>query len=285
MATVTAADVKRLREITGAGPADCKKALDAVDGDFPAAEKLLKEKGLAAIEKRQDRATNEGRIFVKEKDGNTVALVELDSETDFVAKNPDFIALGGVLAEKALERGLEGPDDELNGLVTELATKIREKMTLKRVRLIKAGAGEYVSSYIHGDGQNLGVAVVVAADKPEVFEKEEAQGFVHNLALHVAAFNPKALDKNALDAAFIAEQEALFGKQMEADEKLKGKPANVIAGILKGKMNKYLADICFVDQAYVKDDKLTVAQALEQTGKQLGAKLVIKSYVYFKVGG
>jgi hypothetical protein len=145
MANISASDVKALREKTGAGMMECKNALVETDGDFAKAEKLLKEKGLAAVEKRAGRATNEGKIFVKIKDsgiqGSTAVLVELVSETDFVARNPDFIALGGAIADKILEKSYTEPNDELNGMVSDLATKIRENMSLKRIRIVKARLG------------------------------------------------------------------------------------------------------------------------------------------------
>ncbi|MDR2482437.1 MAG: translation elongation factor Ts [Treponema sp.] len=288
MADISAADVKRLREKTGAGIAECKNALVSTGGDFPQAEKLLKEKGLAAVEKRADRAANEGKIFIKVRDdgaqGGAAALVELASETDFVARNPEFIALGETIAGIALEKGYTAPNEALNGMVTDLAAKIRENMGLKRVAALNAGPGEYLTSYIHGDGA-IGVAVCLAADTPEALARDEFKAFAFSLALHIAAFNPMALDRSKIDAAFLAEQEGIFRKQMEQDPAMEGKNPNVLEGILKGKMKKYLSDICLLDQGYVKDEKLTVAQALENCGKQLGAKLSVKEYVYFKVGG
>ena len=284
MAEISAADVKRLREKTGAGMMECKNALVSTEGDFDKAEKLLKEKGLAALEKRSGRATNEGKVFVKIKDGGSEAvLVELSSETDFVARNPDFIALGGVIADKALDKGLSAPNDELNAMVTDLATKIRENMGLKRLCLVKAGAGEYLTQYIHGDG-NIGVVVKCESDKPEIFKNEEIQSFVFSLALHIAAFNPFALDRSKIDQNWLKEQEEIFSKQMEKDEKLKGKPEKVLQGILQGKVNKYLSEICLLEQGYVKDEKLTVAKAVEECAKKTGAKLTINDYVYYKVG-
>ncbi|MDR2618350.1 MAG: translation elongation factor Ts [Treponema sp.] len=287
MATISASDVKALREKTGAGMMECKNALVETNGDFAKAEKLLKEKGLAAVEKRAGRATNEGKIFVKIKacpEGSQAALVELVSETDFVARNPDFIALGNAIAEKVLEKGYTEPNGELNGMVSDLATKIRENMSLKRITILKAAPGEYLESYIHGDGA-IGVVVKAAADKPEIFQNEEAREFVHNIALHIAAFNPLALDRSKVDQGFLKEQEEIFRKQMEQDEKMKGKPGNVIDNILKGKVSKYLSDICLLEQGYVKDEKFTVTQALADIGKRLGAKLSILDFVYFKVGG
>jgi elongation factor Ts len=295
MAAISAADVKALREKTGAGMMECKNALVETGGDFAGAEKLLKEKGLAAVEKRSGRATNEGKIFIKIRDkgegGSTAVLVELVSETDFVARNPEFIALGGVIAEKILEKGCAGDElspggavhGELSAMVTDLATKIRENMNLKRIRVVNAAAGEYLASYIHGDGA-IGVVVKAGADKGEIFKDEEAKAFIFSLALHIAAFNPMALSRDKIDAAWLKEQEDIFRKQMEQDESMQGKPANVLENILKGKVSKFLKDICLLDQGYVKDEKLTVAQALADTGKRLGAKLSVLDYAYFKVG-
>jgi elongation factor Ts len=220
---------------------------------------------------------------VKVKNGVAV-LVELATETDFVARNPEFIALGETIADKILDEGCSETDEKLAGMVKELATKIRENMSLKRIEVIKAAANQYLASYVHGDGV-IGVVVAVSADKPEVFAKEETQNFVFSLAMHVAAFNPAAISAQDVDAALLSEQEYIFRKQMETDEKLKVKSANVLKGILKGKLNKYIAEISFLDQNYIKNDKITVKQALAETGKQLGAVLKIERYLNFKVGG
>ena len=172
----------------------------------------MKEKGLAAVEKRSGRATNEGRVFVKiGGDGKQAVLVELASETDFVARNPEFIALGGVIADRALEKGITEPVEELSAMVTDLATKIRENMSLKRLRLIEAGAGEYLCSYIHGDG-NIGVVVKFESGNADLFNGEEARNFAFTFALHIAAFNPMALDRGRVDQGFLKEQEEIFRK-------------------------------------------------------------------------
>ena len=286
MADISASDVKTLREKTGAGIMDCKNALVETGGDFAKAEKLLKEKGLAAVEKRSGRATKEGKIFVKIKDsgaqGSQAALVELVSETDFVAKNLEFIALGEKIADIVLEKGYSEPNDELNGLVMDLAAKIRENMSLRRIKTVTAKAGEYLTSYIH-DGV-IGVVVKFCADKDGAFNSEEVKAFAFTFALHVAAYNPYALDQAKIDQAWLKEQEEIFRKQTEQDEKMKGKPANVIDNIVKGKVSKFLKEICLMDQGYVKDDEKTVAQALADAGKKFGFKLGIEDYVYFKVG-
>jgi elongation factor Ts len=285
MADISASDVKKLREKTGAGPMECKKALQDCNGDFEQAEKLLKEKGLAAVGKRSGRATNEGKVFVKIKDdGSRAVLVELASETDFVARNPEFVELGGKIAELAVEKGYTEPNEELSGMVTALAAKIRENMSLRRLAAVEAASNEYLTSYIHGDGA-IGVVVKLAADKQEAVQNGEVKSLAFNLALHIAAFNPAALDRTKVDPAFLKEQEDIFRKQMEMDESLSKKPANVIDNILKGKVNKYLQETCLLEQGFVKDEKLSVEKVLAETGKQVGAKLSIAEYVYFKVGG
>jgi elongation factor Ts len=279
---ISAAEVKKLREKTGAGPMECKRALEETNGDFSAAEKLLKEKGRAAVEKRAERATNEGKIFIKVKDKKAV-LVELASETDFVARNPEFIELGGVIADKALEDDIDAPTDELNAMVTGLATKIRENMSLKRLKRVVAADNEYLTRYIHGDG-NIGIVLKLAADKNAVFEGADAENFAYSLAMHIAAFTPTVLDQTKLDPAFVKEQEEIFRKQVYADENLQSKNEQQKQGILKGKLNKYLKSICMLDQGYIKDEKITVAQVLDNFGKQSGSKVSIVEYVYFKVG-
>ena len=287
MAEISAGDVKNLREKTGAGIMECKNALTETGGDFAKAEKLLKEKGLAAVEKRSGRAANEGKVFIKISKpgtpGSTAALAELGTETDFVARNPEFITLGETIASLVLEKGYTEPNTELNNMVNDLAAKIRENMSLKRIHTVKAGGSEYLTSYIHGDGA-IGVVVKAAAGKPEDFSAE-VKDFVFTIALHVAAFNPMALDKSRIDQGWLKEQEGIFRKQMEQDAALKGKPENVLENILKGKVSKFLKDICLMDQAYVKDEKMTVTQAVADAGKRFGINLSIVDFVYFRVGG
>jgi elongation factor Ts len=168
-------------------------------------------------------------------------------------------------------------------MVTDLATKIRENMTLKRLTVVNASPNEYLTQYIHGDGA-IGVVVKLGSDKPEAFKDEDVKAFAFSLALHIAAFNPYVLSRDKVDPAWLKEQEDIFRKQMEGDDSVNAKPANVIDNILKGKVNKFLKDICLLDQGYVKDEKMSVSKALEEAGKKTGAKLTIADYVYYKVG-
>ncbi len=278
---IKATDIKALREKTGAGMMDCKKALTEANGDFAGAEKLLREWGLAGVEKRSGRATNEGRVFIAEGSG-AIALVEIACETDFVARNTDFIAFGGKLAALVLDKG-EAPAAELEVMVKDIASVIKENIALKRAFYVKAAAGEYLHSYLHGEGK-VGVIVKAKSDKPEAFGNDAVKAFVHDVALHIAAFNPMFLDQSKPDAAWVALQEEIFAKQVELDEKMKSKPANVVQGILKGKLRKLMSEVCLLDQGFVKDEKMSVAAAMAAVGKEAGCTLGLADYWYVRVG-
>jgi elongation factor Ts len=279
---IKASDVKSLREKTGAGMMDCKKALVEANGEITAAEKILREWGMAGVEKRAGRATNEGRIFVKESEGKVTA-VEIVCETDFVARNKDFIDAGEKIAAFAFSKSANAASPELEAMVKEIAVLIKENIALKRVRTVSAGAGEYIHSYSHGEGKIV-VIVKAKADKAEAFKNDKVLAFVHDIALHIAAFNPMFLDQSKPDAAWVKEQQEIFAKQVELDEKMKGKPANIIEGILKGKLKKLMAEICLLDQGFVKDEKVPVAAAMAAVAKEAACKLELADYVYIKVG-
>ena len=274
---IKAADVKALRERTGAGMMECKKALVETNGDAAAAEKLLKEKGLAAVEKRAGRATSEGRVFIKIQD-NKAVICELTCETDFVAKNADFIQIGNDIVNTVFEKGYTEVNKELSDMLLDLATKIRENMSLRRLQVIDVPAGAVVSSYVHRDGKT-GVVVVITADK-DVSNSAVVNEFAYDCCLHMAAFTPAYIKREDVDEAYIAEQTEIFTKQVESLDK----PENVKAGIVKGKINKHLADICFMDQPFVKDDKVSVAKKMEEIGKAADAKLTMAQVVLYQLG-
>lgn len=274
---IKAADVKALRERTGAGMMECKKALVETNGDAVAAEKLLKEKGLAAVEKRAGRATSEGRVFIKIQD-NKAVICELTCETDFVAKNADFIQIGNDIVNTVFEKGYTEVNKELSDMLLDLATKIRENMSLRRLQVIDVPAGAVVSSYVHSDGKT-GVVVVITADK-DVSNSAVVKEFAYDCCLHMAAFTPAYIKREDVDEAYIAEQTEIFTKQVESLDK----PENVKAGIVKGKINKHLADICFMDQPFVKDDKVSVAKKMEEIGKAADAKLTMAQVVLYQLG-
>jgi elongation factor Ts len=279
---IKASEIKDLREKTGAGMMDCKKALVEAKGDFAGAEKLLREWGMAGVEKRAGRATNEGKVFVKEGPGK-VSIVEIVCETDFVCRNADFIAAGKKAVESAFAKGYDKPTPELEAQVKDLAAVIKENIALKRVRLVTAGADEYIHAYVHGEG-SLAVVVKVKSDKAEAFANERVKAFIHDLALHIAAFNPMFLDQTKPSPTWIQEQKEIFKKQVELDEKMKGKPDKVIDGILAGKLKKLMSEVSLVDQGFVREEKTPVAQAMAAVAKESSCKLEIVDYLYIKVG-
>lgn len=271
-------DVKKLREQTGAGMLDCKNALKEAEGNFDNAVKILKEKGLAAAAKRSARATEEGKIFTKITDGKAVIL-ELTCETDFVARNENFVNLGNSLTDAVVSTGATEVTEDLKHMVKEAVGTLKENMDLKRVKVLDIADDEYVIDYIHGVG-NIGSLIKIKADNKDALANEEVKAFAFDSALHVAAFNPVALSPEAIDPAYIKEQEEIFTKQAESLDK----PDKVKQGIIKGKLNKHLSEICFLNQPFVKDDKKKVSQVLADTAKAAGAKLDIAEYVYFRVG-
>lgn len=275
---IKAQDVKQLREKTGAGMMECKKALQEAGGDFEKAEKILKELGLAAAAKRSGRATNEGRIFTMVAESKA-GILELSCETDFVARNTDFIDLGTDLLKKIIEKELKDSTDELETRVKETISVLKENIAIRRFDIMPIGANETVSEYIHGEGR-IGVLVKFEAEKKELLENETLKQLAFDTALHVAAFNPRFLTKEDVDSPYLKEQEEIFTAQAQ---KL-GKPEKVLEGIVKGKLNKHFAEVCLLEQGFVKDDKQSVANIIKTYEKEIGGKVSISDYRYYRVG-
>jgi elongation factor Ts len=276
---IKASDVKELRQKTGAGMMDCKKALTEAGGDFAKAEKILKELGLAAAAKRGGKATNEGRVFTS-VGADRAAMVELSCETDFVARNEDFVKLGQGIAADMASTGKAGDSAEYANQVQDAMTTIKENMAVKRGMIMEIGEGELVSDYIHGDSGTIGVLVKVKADKPELVAKDEVKQFAFDVALHVAAFRPTFLSAETADKAYVAEQQEIF----TAQAKQLGKPDNVTEGIAKGKLNKHMSEISLLEQGFVRDEKTSVAKTAANIGKDLGGKIEVTEFAYYMVG-
>ncbi len=275
---IKATDVKVLREKTGAGLMDCKKALIEAEGDFKKAERLLKEMGIAAAAKRSGRSTNEGRIFSL-IEGNRGGLLELSCETDFVAMNEEFVVLGKKMLPEIVKNNLKAISPGMEKQLSELIGKLKENMGIRRFATTTASDNELLVDYIHGNGR-IGVIIKLWAEKPEVLEHEKVKECAFNCALHVAAFNPMFLSVDQIDKEYLTEQEEIFTKQAMS----LGKPEKVVPGIVKGKLNKHFSEICFLNQGFVKDDKQSVQKVLEALGKEVGSKLGIAEYLYFRVG-
>jgi len=273
-------DVKKLRDKTGAGFGDCKEALEKANGDFAAAEKVLKEKGLAQVAKRAGRSATEGRVFAAVI-GTHAAVLEISCETDFVARNSDFVTTGQALLDTLAKAGATAPDAAALSTLSDLAVKTKENLSIKTYKTLTVGGGEAVVQYIHGEGR-IGVLVKVKVADAAKASDPKVQQFGFDLALHAAAFNPTYLNRTKVDAAWLKEQEEIM-RVRDADQ-LVGKPENIVTGIMKGKVEKFLKQISFVDQPFVKDDKITVTQAAEKLGKELGTKVEIVDFIYVGVG-
>lgn len=263
---ITAKEVNKLRQMTGAGMMDCKKALVEADGDFDKAIEILRKKGQKLSEKRADRETKEGGVFVRtSEDGSEAVLVAFTCETDFVAKNEDFKALGGEIADAAMAhkpadlealKAVSLGEQTVQEKVTELLGKIGEKL---EVTVYEHVAGEQVVSYIHSTGK-LGVLVALAGvNGTDVAEAGKDVG------MQIAAMNPLALDKDGVDQATV-EKEIEIGKEQARQE---GKPEQILDKIAQGKLNKFFKENTLLSQAFVKEPKQSVSQYLDGVSKGL----------------
>ena len=289
MAAITAAMVKDLREQSGAGMMDCKRALTECDGDMDAAFELLRKNGAAKAEKKASRIAAEGicKVVVE---GNTAVVLEVNSETDFVAKNEKFQTYVEKVANQILKSDVTTIDELLaqpwaedssktvNDVHVEMVATIGEKLSLRRFE--KVVSDGFVVSYTHGGGR-IGVIVDMAGA-----ESDAAKEAATNLAMQIAALNPKYVSRDEVSADYIAHEKEILLAQIMNDPKESQKPEKVINGMIEGRVSKELKEICLLDQVYVKaeDGKQTVAKYLEQVSKETGSELSIKRFVRFETG-
>lgn len=277
MTEISPALVKELREETGLGLMDIKKALIEAGGNKEKALNTLKEKGLAVAQKRSDRDAKDGLIQIV-GDGSKKAMLKVSSETDFVAKTDDFQKLVDESAAKYLAQGDAFLGSaEAKDMVMAATAKTGEKIEIKDAVCFATGAG-FVESYLHTN-RKVGVLVEMkcAAD---VAAKAEVKELAKDLAMHVAAMAPIALSPSEISEADKEEKKALFIKQMEGS----GKPADVIEKIVMGKLSKELADLCLVEMPFVKDPKVKVADLVAKVGKAAGGELAIARFKRMQIG-
>ncbi len=292
MANITATMVKELREMTGAGMMDCKKALSETDGDMDAAVEFLRKNGQAKAEKKAGRIAAEGLCHVVVKDDKTAAVVEVNSETDFVAKNEEFQNFVAAVAKQAVESDAadmdafmaegwnEDPSKSVKDALVEKIAVIGENLNIRRFKKIVAQEG-CVVSYVHGGGR-IGVIVEAATDVVNDAVKEA----MTNLAMQVAALSPKYVSTADVSEEYKAHEKEILMAQIANDPKMAGKPEKVIEGAVTGRLNKELKEVCLLEQVYVKaeDGKQTVAQYVAQVAKENQANLSVKSFVRFETG-
>ena len=289
---ITAGMVKELREMTGAGMMDCKKALTETNGDMDAAVEFLRKNGQAKAEKKAGRIAAEGLCRVAMDGDKCAAVVEVNSETDFVAKNEDFQKFVEDVAAQAVASDAADLDAFLaeawkadasktvkDALVDKVAV-IGENLNIRRFEKVVAENG-CVVSYVHGGGR-IGVIVEAATDVVNDGVKEA----LTNLAMQVAALSPKYVSTADVSEEYKAHEKEILMAQIAQDPKMAGKPEKVIEGAVTGRLNKELKEVCLLEQTYVKaeDGKQTVAQYIAQVAKENGANLSIKKFVRFETG-
>ena len=290
---ITAAQVKELREMTGAGMMDCKKALTATEGDMDKAVEFLREKGLATAQKKASRVAAEGlcKTLVAE-DGKKAVVVEVNAETDFVAKNEKFQNYVADVAAQALTTSAKDMDeffaekwakDETLTVKEALSSQISiigENMNIRRFEQVEEQNG-FVASYIHAGGK-IGVLVDVETDVVNDAIKEMAK----NVAMQAAALKPMYTSRDEVSADFIEHEKSILLAQIQNDPKEASKPEKVIQGMIQGRINKEMKEICLLDQVYVKaeDGKQSVAQYVAEVAKANGAKVAVKKFVRFETG-
>mgnify|MGYP000987669774 CR=1 FL=1 len=291
MAAVTAKMVKDLREMTGAGMMDCKKALAATDGDMDKAVEFLREKGLAGAEKKAGRIAAEGIVdTAMTADEKKAVIVEVNAETDFVAKNEKFQNFVAAVAEQAVnsdnteleafldEAWHEEPSKTVKEVLVEQIAVIGENLKIRRFQKVTA---PLVVSYTHGGGR---IGVLVEADTD--VKNDAVKEALTNVAMQIAALSPKYVSTADVSEEYKAHEKEILMAQIQNDPKMAGKPEKVIEGAVSGRLNKELKEVCLLEQVYVKaeDGKQTVAQYLAQVAKENNANLTVKGFVRFETG-
>ena len=284
---VTASMVKELREMTGAGMMDCKKALNETNGNMDEAIEFLRKNGQAKAEKKAGRIAAEGIVMAEVKEDKAAAIVEVNSETDFVAKNADFQAYVKAVVNQALTTKAANMDEfmaeawnedaakTVKDVLTEKIAVIGENLNIRRFEKVETEG--CVVSYIHGGGR---IGVLVEADTDVV--NDEIKACLKNVAMQVAAMSPKYVSRDEVDQDFLEHEKEILLAQAKKENP--NKPDNIIEKMIVGRLNKELKEICLLDQVYVQDSDLTVGKYVEKVAKENGANVAVKKFVRFETG-
>jgi elongation factor Ts len=286
---ITASLVKELREQTGAGMMECKNALKETEGDIAAAIKYLRERGDLKAAKKADRAAKEGVVAAQiSEDGKSGILVEVNCETDFVARNENFQAFVDEVASTVaasdaqdLEAALALPkgDQTLEGYIKTKVLELGENLQFRRFERLNVSGEGAVASYIHLGGK-VGVLIAVNAEKAESASNDAFRDLVKDLTLHIAASAPAGLGREDIPADLVEAEKDIFRKQMEGQNK----PADILEKIISGKLGKFYSEHCLLEQGFVKDPDTTIQGLLEAQGKEVGDTLAIDRFVRFQLG-
>ncbi|OYZ24728.1 MAG: translation elongation factor Ts [Bdellovibrio sp. 28-41-41] len=286
--TISASMVKELREKTNAGMMDCKKALEESKGNFDAAIEWLRVKGLSAASKKADRIAAEGAVYT-EKNGKTGVVVEINSETDFVARNDGFKDFVKNIAAHVAHTNEQvaileqiyhkNPSQKIGDLLKETIAKIGENIVVRRGVKYTESANSYVHTYTHGEGK-IGVLVEVTAENAAHASSSDLKTFAQDVSLHIAAMNPMALSQDQISPEVVAkEKEILKAKNLE-----QGKKAEMIDKIVEGQIRKFLAENCLLEQQFVKNPDLKIADYAKETSKKVGSTVTVKRFVRYELG-
>ncbi|VGO12974.1 Elongation factor Ts [Pontiella desulfatans] len=283
---ITTAMIKELRDATSLGIADCKKALEETGGDFDAAVKILREKGAAVAAKRASKEAKEGMVAaLVADDAKSAGMIEVNCETDFVTRNEDFQAFVEELRGEALNFETDAMAAGVADKVEDKMGTIGEKIQFRRnVKLAVDGIGS-VASYIHMGGK-VGVLLELGCEKEETIANPVYQELAKDLTLHVAAAAPEFLNRDEVPSEKVEEEQDIMRTQMKTEDEEKGKsrPEEMIEKILIGKTNKFFSQICFLEQGFVKEDKVSITDLIAEKGKELGDTITVKQYVRYQLG-
>lgn len=280
MAEITAKEVKALRDATNVSMMECKKALQEANGDMDAAMKVLRERGMAVAAKKASRVAKDGKVqAMVSDDAQQGCMFEVNCETDFVTRNDSFKEFVAELGPKAMEAETGTLAETMKDEVTAKIAEIGENIVLRRNEKWTVQGTGAIASYVHLGGK-VGVLVEIGCEKAETVNNPIFQEVAKDLTLHIAAAMPQYLCRDEVPAALVEEEKDIARKQLEAE----GKPANIIENILVGKINKFCSQICLIEQAFVKDDKVSITKLLEEKGKELGDTLTIKRYCRYQLG-
>lgn len=278
MAEITAAQVKELRDATNVSMMECKKALVEAGGDKDKAVRLLRERGLAIAGKRAERVANQGLVAAEVLNGGkTGVMIEVNCETDFVARNENFQKFVADLLVKARDQADGELAEAVKGELMDQVAAIGENLIVRRNTKYDLQGKGAIASYIHLGGK-IGILLEVGCEKDETTQSASFKELVKDITLHIAASNPAYLSRDDVPADVLESEKAIYAKQVE------GKPANIVDKIVDGKIEKYYAQVCLFEQAFVKDPEQAITQLLEAKGKELGDTLSIRRYVRYQIG-
>ena len=286
---ITASMVKELRELTGAGMMDCKKALNETNVNMEEAIEFLRKNGEAKAVKKAGRIAAEGIVMAEVRDDKTAAIVEVNSETDFVAKNADFQGFVKAVVNQAIateskdmdafmaEAWNEDASKTVKDALTEKIAVIGENLNIRRFEKVESDG--CIVAYIHGGGR-IGVLVEAATD----VVNDDVKTCLKNVAMQVAAMSPKYVSRDEVSQDFLDKEKEILLAQAKNDPKNANKPENIIEKMIVGRLNKEMKEICLLDQVYVQDGDLTVAKYVEKVAKEAGANLSVKKFIRFETG-